>query len=127
MSRKTLLIAILAGVVSVGPGALSALAADQQTGHLVINIRPDVLITAPVSLTSTASAGDGGSAWSAQFALPVGVKIRLAKGTSATLRIEPLLPTTLSTDSGAPAELSGELSINGASNPIDTEIGRAHV
>ena len=120
MSRKRILTAFILATLLAGPAALRSRAADQKTGQLVLTIRPDVLITAPATLTSTAVADTGGNQWTAQFTLPLNVKLRLAKSTTATLAIEPLLASANAATGGADANLLGEVTINGASTPINT-------
>jgi hypothetical protein len=114
MFPKKLLIALTLATALASAGVLRA--ADQSTGRLVINVRPDVLLTAPASLETSAIATPNGNQWTAQFNLRVEAKLRLAPGTTAELAIEPLL----SAATGVGADLHGEVSVNGASKPIDT-------
>lgn len=112
--KKSLMALTLLTAVAFPPAAATLRAGDTRTGQLVINILPEVLVTAPAAIAATATPLEGGASWLATFELPVEVKIRLAKGASAELAIEPIPDPTVA------SSLQGELAIGGVATPINT-------
>jgi hypothetical protein len=117
MSRKQSII-YMALVVMLLPVSVlrSAAAGDQATGRLSIEIRPDLLMTAPATLAASPQATDssGSTQVVAQFDLPLGVKIRLAKGVAAEMTIEPAADPI----NTLPGFASGDIVVNGSATPL---------
>ena len=90
--------------------------AEQGAGTLSLVIRPEALVSAPASVAAAAatSGTPESAAWTAQFEIPVSVKIRLEKNVAAELLIEPLLSPT-EVISGLD---SGEVVVGGVSTPF---------